>query len=456
MIDYLKIVIYKPDLIQRVWNNQNLIFESDENRRFNDEIRTKWQKKYINLVFTRFADRLEIAGSLHKFFNNGIHNANDFGFKFCIRVIEELESIFDLDLKECIIVNIEFGLNIIPCESVKDILVWLKFHEHNEFRYFPGLQFAKMAGSFSKCGKINRYKTIKAYAKGLEPFGGKTYENPNTLRIEIQSHQSKYINKLGIYTLADLMDTTVYIRLGSLILKEWENVLLIDKTLPETNKKLYQYQNVDFWEKCLNEYRNKFASQKRNYYNLLKNYPENVHSKIQLLLKTKLETFEVELKNSAISTQLQLNQKNKSGAISTRLLGRVKNGSGAISNYVKMEIATRKNKYCIVTGLEMHDQTPGTINLTERGVKWYYENEPETYKNELEILLTQKWLNKHRGELIKNYFAEIYHQIRNRKHNPKNNPRNNTKNSFRNIERKGLKLWPMAEMVDPEKLRLIS
>ena len=456
MIDWIKIVIYNPVLVQQVWNHRELIFKSEEKRRFNDEIKDKRVRTFNGLTFTLFNERLEITGSLHKFFNNGIHNANDFGFKSCIRVIKELESIFDLDLKECIIVNIEFGLNVIPVESVKDILVWLKFHDHNEFRYFPGLQFAKMAGSFSISGKINRYKIIKAYAKGLEPFGGKFYEDPNTLRIEVQSHEAKYLNKLGINTLADLLDSTVYFCLGNVILKEWENVLLIDKIIPETNKKINQYQNVDFWEKCLNEYRNKFASHKRNYFNLLKNYPENVHSKIQLLLKTKLETFETELKNGAISTRLPKNQKNKNGAISTLVTGQVKNKSGAISNYVKMESALPSNMYCISSGLQKHTQKPGTKYLSPKGVKWYYENEPAIYNDQLFCLLTKKWLIKNADSSNDIYFSEIAHQIRNHDRNPVNNPRNNTKNSFRNIERKGLKLWPMAEMVDPEKLRLIS
>jgi hypothetical protein len=70
-------------------------------------------------------------------------------------------------------------------------------------------------------------------------------------------------------------------------------------------------------------------------------------------------------------------------------------------------------------------------------------------------LLTKKWLIKNADSSNDIYFIEIAHQIRNHDRNPKNNPRNNTKNSFKNIERKGLKLWPMAEMVDPGKLKLI-
>jgi hypothetical protein len=105
--------------------------------------------------------------------------------------------------------------------------------------------------------------------------------------------------------------------------------------------------------------------------------------------------------------------------------------------------------------LQIHNQQPGTNNLTEKGVKWYFENELETYKNELEILLTQKWLNKHRGEPIKNYFTEIYHMIRNKDRNPKNNPRNNTKNSFNKLESKGLKLFATMDYINPAKKKYL-
>ncbi len=166
MIDYIKIVIYVPELILKVWNNKELIFQSEEKHRFNDEIKDKRTKTFNGLTFTPFNERPEITGSLHKLFNDGIHNANDFSFLACIRIVKELADIFKLDLDKCFILNIEFGLNLIASKSVKDIVTWLKFHERNEFRNFPELQYAKQAGTFNG-GKINTYKTIKHTQKVL-------------------------------------------------------------------------------------------------------------------------------------------------------------------------------------------------------------------------------------------------------------------------------------------------
>ena len=113
MIDWIKIIIYNSELVQKVWNNKELIFKSEEKRRFNDEIKDKREKTFNGLTFTFFNERLEISGSLHKFFNSGVHNTNDFSFQSCIHVVLQLESVLELDLEQCFIVNLEFGLNII-------------------------------------------------------------------------------------------------------------------------------------------------------------------------------------------------------------------------------------------------------------------------------------------------------------------------------------------------------
>lgn len=269
MIDFVKIVLRNRAQIKNVWKNDNLIFLSDQNRRVNDEIRNFRKKSHRGLIFTLYDDRLEISGSLHYYFNSGIHNANDFSFVGCIRIIYELESVFGLNLNDCQVVNLEFGLNIVPIESVENVVVWLKFHERNEFRSVADLEYAKQSGRFSANGKINSYKIIKAYAKGKQLFMGKNYSDPNTFRFEARSKQSKYINKLGIFTLNDLTVPSTYYRLKNELLKEWSNVIILDKSLKGTNEKLDGFLSQDFWENCLNGHRNKFARERKKYFSFL-------------------------------------------------------------------------------------------------------------------------------------------------------------------------------------------
>jgi len=229
----------------------------------------------------------------------------------------------------------------------------------------------------------------------------------------------------------------------------------MDKSLPETNKTA-KYQSLDFWDNCLNEYRNKFSGQRKKYFHLLKKYPDNLHQKIKNLFQMKLKSFEQEYKKSgAISTRL-LNDENKnSGAISTPPKQTPKNKSGANSTYVKMESALPDN-ICIVTGLEIKYPAKGKKFLKHPDIKFYYEKDRETYSEKLESLLTDKWKRKHEAEPIKDWFVEIAHKIRCAKSNPRRNPINNTRNSFRRLEEKGLKLWPTEQIADPAKLELID
>ncbi len=91
-----------------------------------------------------------------------------------------------------------------------------------------------------------------------------------------------------------------------------------------------------------------------------------------------------------------------------------------------------------------------------RGVQWYFENEPEIYKQDLEILLTDKWKTKNEDKPLRLWFQEVAHKIRCKQSNERRNPVNNTRRSFHNIEGKGLKLWPTHELADQRKLQLIQ
>ena len=111
MVDYVKIVIYNQQLIKRIWKNNRLTLYSEKEQTVRGRKKTYHKKTYLGLTFNLLEDRLEITGSLHKYFNNGVHNANDFSITDCIRTIMELKEVFSLDLSQCKIVNLEFGLN---------------------------------------------------------------------------------------------------------------------------------------------------------------------------------------------------------------------------------------------------------------------------------------------------------------------------------------------------------
>jgi len=422
------------ELILKVWNKPLLEYFSEEQRRITtDEIKETTNRSYRNLRFVKHANCLIIIGSIHVFFNDGLHNANDFSFVNSIATVQFLTEQFNLDLSKCIIQNIEFGLNILPKTDVKNIINWLKYHEKNEFYKDSELQYSKRSQKYDIDGKANHYKVIKAYAKGIQKFNNITYADPNTFRFEVRSKQAKYYNKLGIYTLADLLKPEIYLTLAKELEKEFDNILLLEKGFQVIDNKLDKFLNPDFWENCINGHRNLFAKQKQSYFKLLNNYPGNIYSELKKLIKSKLDLFSEELKTGAISTTI------------------TERKPVQFPQYIRTESASIHSK-CIVTGLSIHNQQPDTKNLTERGVKWYYENESETYEKQLKSLLTDKWLIRHCGEPIHVYFDEIYHQIRNKASNPKNN----FKRDLMNLERKNPKLFPTIDLLPPDKLRLIK
>lgn len=273
MIDFIKIKITDEALINQVWNNEILVYEGKSEKRFDDEIKELFTKSYKNLYFTKFQNRLEIKGSLHYFFNGGLHNANDFNIYDCIGTIEQIKKLFKLDLYMCKLINLEYGVNINPVIKVDDLVQNLIYHEKRQFTR-PTTHFNyKIAGN-------EAYKQIKAYDKSVQ-FPKQCL---NTFRFEVKTKQAKFINRLGLFTLQDLTKKKCYNNLINSLVSEWNNVLLFDKSKDVA----INFFNTDFWEDILkNGNRNKFNNQKKRYYNKLGT--DNLHSNIkkQIVQKTK-------------------------------------------------------------------------------------------------------------------------------------------------------------------------
>jgi len=273
MIDFVKIKITDEALINQVWSNEILEYDGKSEKRFNDELKELVKKKYKKLYFTKYQDRIEISGSLHYFFNNSIHNSNDFSVKDCINTIMQIRDLFTLDLEKCKLINLEYGVNIIPSIDVEDLVHNIMYHEKRQFTRPTKHFYYKIAGN-------EAYKHVKAYNKSVQ-FPSLC---DNTFRFEVKSKQSKYINSLELFTLNDLAVTGTYNRLMEELIKEWDNVLLFDLS-KNIDKK---YLNTYFWEDILkNGCRNKFNNQKKRYYDKLGN--NNLHSQIRKTLIQKMQ-----------------------------------------------------------------------------------------------------------------------------------------------------------------------
>lgn len=269
MLDLIKFKITDEVQINTVWNNELLEYVGKSERLYIDEIKEKQTKKYKNLYFIKHQNRLEVSGSIHYFYNDGLHNADDFYIEYCINAINQIKDLFSIDLNKCKIINLEYGVNINPIVDVTDLIHNLVYHEKRQFTR-PTTHFSfKLAGN-------EAYKQIKAYDKSVQ-F---PHECENTFRFEVRSRQAKFIHSLDLYTLQDLTIPTNYNILITSLLKEWDNILLFDLSKDIDTK----FFNSVFWEDILkNGNRNKFNNQKKLYYKKLGS--NNLHSNIRNIIE---------------------------------------------------------------------------------------------------------------------------------------------------------------------------
>ncbi|WP_369765264.1 hypothetical protein [Flavobacterium sp. WC2429] len=265
-IDFLKCKILDDELIQQVWDNPLLEFDSKYEKRYDDVVYEVVTRKFENLFFSKHQNRLEISGSIHYFFNDGLHNANDFYIEDCIETINYIQDIFNLDLDKCFLVNLEYGVNILPSIPISELILNLIYHEKHPFIRSTEHNEYRISG-------MSTYKQAKGYAKGVQfPH----FCNPNTFRFEVKTNQAKFIKRLGLLTLKDLTNADNYNPLMTSLLKEWDNVLLFDKSKNIDVK----FLNTHFWEEAiLAKNRNRFNLQKKLYYKKLG--ADNLHSDIR-------------------------------------------------------------------------------------------------------------------------------------------------------------------------------
>ena len=251
MVDNFKVVTFNSRQINKIWNNSSLLYSSDKDYRVKDEVRNIEIRTYKNLVFKRFCNRLEISGSIHYFFNNGLHNANDFNINDCISTFKELINHFNIKPSKFKVIGLEYGYNIQPVKDVNDILSSLRFYGRKkivESLYYKNFY---VAGT--------KYKSVKIYNKFQDC---PKYSKRNILRFEVKTNENAFVVKLGINTLEDLLNINIYNRLSESILKEWQTIILFDFDIVE----LKDSHITEYWLDIIKtKHRNTFLNIRNKY-----------------------------------------------------------------------------------------------------------------------------------------------------------------------------------------------
>lgn len=207
--------------------------------------------KYNSLTFTITASRkyenvnyCQVQGSLHKYFNQGEHNANDFTFKDLQDVLTDLNTKFKIKPSKSILRNLEFGVNILSPIPVKEILKNIVAYGNNSFATL------KIEGvTVGKWIEKQQYR-IKVYDKGKQ-YKRKT---KNLVRIEISVNKMMYLEKYHISKLECLENINTIKNLGHLLTDFWNDTIYYDqklkwKLLSEfERKKVLYYAAARNWE----------------------------------------------------------------------------------------------------------------------------------------------------------------------------------------------------------------
>ena len=371
MIDFIKLAVFDTSLIERIRRKRGLEFYSQNRWKNKSEpvIKSKTVKQYKGIVFYFYKNKLEIHFKPHYYFNDNLHNANDFTAMDCIGVFRELIQAFSIeDTTALKVINLEYGLNLLSPMDCQELLLYLSYHGTNKFYNDMELLHSKKSYEPALKGKANTYKIIKAYAKG-EQYPA--YCDPDTFRFEIKSKQARYLNEKGIYSLTDLLNKSTYKTLAGELLKEFREILILDNRpwiyetglfTVEVSNSLHKYSNPFFWNNLLKaKNQNGFTSHKQNYFQILEQTRGNIHVELEKVVLDKLGLL--------LREPDQPNNEDKN------------------NEYTDCSITGK----CPVTGIDISMQKQTSRLLSDSGLRYYRQTNPELFEQIKNKYLPQKW-----------------------------------------------------------------
>jgi hypothetical protein len=251
MIDFVKIKFDNSNL-DLLRNRLN--FESVIKSKTGEVRMEKARLHMMDILIFHPSQIVEVKGSLHKCYNSlqkkkgrnqetksqldKGYNGNEFNYTQLCYTINYLCNYFDTSSNLLILKNIEFGLNIEHTFYNKLIL-------NNLIRHI-GKPFIEPQKDFFQVEHKDYF--IKCYDKGKQ-YG----LIAETLRIELKYIKMKSLNSIGLWTLENLKDKSILIHLNKILLKRWDEILLFDYTIRESElndfekNKIDLFRNKNFW-----------------------------------------------------------------------------------------------------------------------------------------------------------------------------------------------------------------
>lgn len=284
MVDFVKITIpgkYKYQLENNVL--LDFIVKVSEKT---GELKNLKVAEYNNIKFLVYdSGYIELHGSLHKFYNGGKHNYNDFTYQDMWKSINALNEMFGFKLEEMKVINIEFGVNVKPPLKTSLILNNCLLAGHVKVK---DISLNALSYNYKQAKK--QRLIIKIYDKEKQ-FKNDYDLTDFIIRFELKYRKMIELNNINVFCLKDLKSNQVLDSIKVLLLKYWNSVLLYDKSIRKEelsvnvrDKKLHQWSNVNYWLELNSKQRYK---QKKIYNEIVNNHSDKIHQRMHELISTK-------------------------------------------------------------------------------------------------------------------------------------------------------------------------
>jgi hypothetical protein len=318
--------------------------------------------------------KITVEGSLHKYWNKGAHNFNDFGVNEIKEVLKDLKIEFDILPENCVLMQLEIGVNITPPIKTKNILESCIMHKRNPFKWI----FTKDEGYYVQIK--NQRHFIKIYDKKTH-YAKKGFQiDKEIMRIEKKWCKMFELNSKGIYTLHDLINYDLS-NFKTDLLQLWQDVLFCDLETIRSTKNDNKYNNVMWWSTL--KYEN-FKYHRNQLNKLIKSNPSNVKNIVSNLISEKVDFLNME------TTQIN--------PLYIRL-------NTVVSNSTKTD---KNRRFCLVTGLNISMQRDDSNLLSHTGLRYYLKTDKKIYKELLQKHLPTKWSDADKETQL----IELAHNIR--------------------------------------------
>lgn len=343
---------------------------------------TAWHKDIRFRIFD--TGRVVVDGSLHKYWNNGEHNFNDFNVENVKIVLHEFLNTFKINPKDAVITQLEIGVNIEIPYPIDLVLQNIFSHKKVPFKW----TYTNTEGNYYQA-EHDQYR-IKIYDKTLQ-YKNHFKIDRELMRVEINFQGVQLRRLYNLNTIKDLINIP-FSEFTNTIKKEVENILFFDFTIDHPSQRLLNYSNKNYWQNFIN---NGQSSSYEKHKNLLKGltrtHSENVQKQLVEIIDTK-------------SNELTYGGK----SIKDICIGGI-------------SIPLVDQRTCVVTGFGISMQRSDSRFLSHRGLEFYRGFNYKVFQSLEQRFLTGKWRYSSDKEKIK----EIAHNIRNKYHNNKGgyNPR---------------------------------